>query len=75
MKKKHLFYLSIAGSMALFSCGGGGEEKPVEADTPATDGIVVTDAEMEQAKALYFDRCAGCYLKHQKEIQLLAQKY
>jgi nitrite reductase (NO-forming)/hydroxylamine reductase len=61
MKKKHLIYLSIAGSMALFSCGGGGEEKPVEAEAPAADGIVVTDAEMEQAKAIYFDRCAGCH--------------
>lgn len=61
MKKKHLIYLSIAaGSMALFSCGGG-EEKPVEAEAPATDGIVITDAEMEQAKVIYFDRCAGCH--------------
>jgi nitrite reductase (NO-forming)/hydroxylamine reductase len=61
MKKKHLIYLSIAaGSMALFSCGGG-EEKPVEVEAPATDGIAITDAEMEQAKAIYFDRCAGCH--------------
>jgi len=59
MKKKHLFYLSIAGSIALFSCGG--EEKPVETEAPVTDGISVTDAEMEQAKAIYFDRCAGCH--------------
>ena len=62
MKKKHLIYLSIAGSMALYSCGGSGEEKPMEADdNSSTDGIAVTDAEMEQAKAIYFDRCAGCH--------------
>jgi len=61
MKKKHFIYLSIASSMALFSCGGGGEEKAVEAEAPVTDEIAVTDAEMEQAKAIYFDRCAGCH--------------
>lgn len=48
-----------AGSLAFISCGGG-EEKPVE-EPKADDGIVLSEAEMEQAKAIYFDRCAGCH--------------
>ena len=60
MKKKHFIYLSIAGAMTLASCGGGGEEKPAE-EPKAADGIVLSDAEMEEAKAIYFDRCAGCH--------------
>lgn len=60
MKKKHFIYLSIAGAITLASCGGGGEEKPAE-EPKAADGIVLSDAEMEEAKAIYFDRCAGCH--------------
>jgi len=60
MKKKHFIYLSIAGAMTLASCGGGGEEKPAE-EPKAEEGIVLSDAEMEEAKAIYFDRCAGCH--------------
>lgn len=60
MKKKHFIYLSIAGAMTLASCSGGGEEKLVEEPIEA-DGIVLSDAEMEEAKVIYFDRCAGCH--------------
>jgi len=66
MKKIGLNLFSISllcGVVALTSCGNGEtEEKAVEEKTVAqTDGIVVTDAEMEEAKAIYFDRCAGCH--------------
>ena len=63
MKKKNFIYLSIAGAMTLASCGGSGEEKPVEDKAVEThaDGIQISDAEMETAAAIYFDRCAGCH--------------
>jgi len=63
MKKKNFIYLSIAGAMTLASCGGSGEEKPVEDKAVEThaDGVQISDAEMETAAAIYFDRCAGCH--------------
>jgi len=60
MKKKHLIYASIIGVLAFYSCGKGGEKKTD--DATITDGeISMTSAEMEEAKAIYFDRCAGCH--------------
>lgn len=61
MKKKHLIYLSIASTMVMYSCGGG--EKPKEDATAETktEGIQLTEAEMQQASDIYFDRCAGCH--------------
>jgi nitrite reductase (NO-forming)/hydroxylamine reductase len=60
MKKKHLLYLSIAGSMVMYSCGG--EEKPKdEAVETKTEGIQLSDAEMQKASEIYFDKCAGCH--------------
>lgn len=59
MKKKHLIYLSIASTMIMYSCGGG--EKPKEDTTTKTEGIQLTEAEMQQASDIYFDRCAGCH--------------
>lgn len=66
MKKIRLFYLSTAVSLLLVSCGG---EKSVEqsgevASAPeeaVTEGIKISKEEMEQASAVYFDRCAGCH--------------
>jgi len=60
MKKKHLLYLSIAGSMVLYSCGG--DEKPKEdAVETKTEGIQLSEAEMQKASEMYFDKCAGCH--------------
>lgn len=60
MKKKHLLYLSIAGSMVLYSCGG--DEKPKEdAVETKTEGIQLSEAEMQKASEIYFDKCAGCH--------------
>lgn len=60
MKKKHLLYLSIAGSMVLYSCGG--DEKPKEdAAETKTEGIQLSEAEMQKASEIYFDKCAGCH--------------
>ncbi len=66
MKKIGLNLFSISllcGVVALTSCGSGEtEEKAVEEKTVvASNEIIVTDAEMEEAKAIYFDRCAGCH--------------
>ena len=60
MKKKHFIYLSIAGVIILSSCGGGGEEKTVE-EPKTENGIEISDVEMKEAEAIYFDRCAGCH--------------
>lgn len=62
MKKKHLVYLSIAGSMIMYSCGGG--EKPkenAETDETKVEGIRLSDTEMQMASEIYFDKCAGCH--------------
>lgn len=60
MKKKHLLYLSIAGSTVLYSCGG--DEKPKEdAAETKTEGIQLSEAEMQKASEIYFDKCAGCH--------------
>lgn len=63
MKKKHFIYLSIAGAMTLASCGGDSAEKAAETpkDDAKADGIQISEAEMESAAAVYFDRCAGCH--------------
>ena len=60
----NLFSISmLCGVVALTSCGSGeSEEKAVEEKVEvASNEIVVTDTEMEEAKAIYFDRCAGCH--------------
>ncbi|MCC7332473.1 MAG: c-type cytochrome [Flavobacteriales bacterium] len=60
MKTKHLVYLSIVGSMMMYSCGG--DEKPKEEVTETkTEGIKLSDAEMKKASEMYFDKCAGCH--------------
>ncbi len=77
MKNKGLVYLSVFGSLALASCGGGAtEEKDTHAEEPAkeekheevakVDGVTegdihLTNAEWDEAQAIYFDRCAGCH--------------
>ena len=63
MKKKHLIYLSIAGAMTFVSCGDDSAVQSVEEpkDDANKNGIQISDAEMESAAAVYFDRCAGCH--------------
>ena len=62
MKRKHLFYFVIAGSMTLVSCGGSDDIIEEVENTDVVYGDVsLTAAEMEQASAIYFDRCAGCH--------------
>lgn len=60
MKKKHLLYLSLAGSLVIYSCGG--DEKPKEdAVETKIEGIRLSDTEMQMASEIYFDKCAGCH--------------
>lgn len=61
MKKKHLIYLSIASTMVMYSCGGGDKPKDDATTETKTEGIQLTEAEMQQASDIYFDRCAGCH--------------
>jgi len=60
MKKKHLVYLSIAGSMMMYSCGG--EEKPKDnVEETKIEGTKLSETEMKMASEIYFDKCAGCH--------------
>ncbi len=62
MKKTYILGLSIALSSMLVSCGGEKKEPVGETEKPtAQNGIVISDTEMDQAAAIYFDRCAGCH--------------
>jgi len=65
MKKLHLVYLTMFSSVALFSCGGEPQKAPAETKAPVeeteSEEISITEAEMESAAAVYFDRCAGCH--------------
>jgi len=59
MKKKHLIYLSVIALIGLASCGGG-EPIPLK-KSQANVSRELSEADMESAKAIYFDRCAGCH--------------
>ncbi|PIQ15297.1 MAG: nitrite reductase [Flavobacteriales bacterium CG18_big_fil_WC_8_21_14_2_50_32_9] len=60
MKKRHLVYLLLAGSLVMYSCGG--DEKPKEdAVETKIEGIRLSDTEMQKASEIYFDKCAGCH--------------
>ncbi len=62
---KKLGVLLVFGLVATmtFSCKSDkkAEEKSVEGTAIASNEISITDAEMEQGAAIYFDRCAGCH--------------
>ena len=64
-KMKKLGVLLVFGLAATitFSCKSDkkAEEKSVEETAIASNEISITDAEMEQGAAIYFDRCAGCH--------------
>jgi len=64
MKKQQLIMFLSLALIALYSCGGSDSktEKPVEVvDSGEIEGIKITQAEMDQGAAIYFDRCAGCH--------------
>ena len=55
----------VATSSLFVSCKSDKKDDPYAKKTPITeektDGIAITDAEMEQGAAIFFDRCAGCH--------------
>ncbi len=71
MKKTNVLIATVASSLMLFSCGGEDSEHKAKnehkkeashEETPKKDKtITLTDAEMEQGSAIFFDRCAGCH--------------
>jgi len=59
LKMKHLIYLSFISLIALSSCG---DREPIELKkSQANVSRELSEADMETAKAIYFDRCAGCH--------------
>ncbi|MBD81030.1 MAG: nitrite reductase [Crocinitomicaceae bacterium] len=61
MRRIHIFYLAIIGSVALYSCGGETKKPTAAPEEKPKDEIQITEAEMDQGSAIYFDRCAGCH--------------
>ncbi len=65
LKNANLFGALIIASVLLVSCKSDKKEDPYAKKTKVTEevtsGIAITDAEMESASAVYFDRCAGCH--------------
>ena len=68
MKKRNLLLIPLLGSMFLFSCGGesntsedGDAETTEKIYSDSSGNITMTQAEMDEASAIYFDRCAGCH--------------
>jgi len=61
---KHILLILIAGTLAI-SCKDNrrpAPEKTPEAVEPAQPAeIQITQAEMDQASGIYFDKCAGCH--------------
>jgi len=60
MKKRHLVYLLLAGSLVMYSCGGDEKSKEDAVETKI-EGIRLSDTEMQKASEIYFDKCAGCH--------------
>ena len=62
--KNHLIAVAVI-SMLLVSCKSDKKDDPYAKTTETTEvtnnGIAITDAEMEQGSAIFFDRCAGCH--------------
>jgi len=71
MKKRNLLLIPVLGSMFLFSCGGESTTTEVNKDeageakvttyTDSTGTITLTQAEMDKAANVFFDKCAGCH--------------
>ena len=62
MKKYSILTLLTIALFAMYSCGGDSKPAvPVVEEGTEIEGIKITQAEMNQAEAIYFDRCAGCH--------------
>ena len=60
--KKFKIYILVLLVASVFFYGCKTDKKPVEDKTPTkTDEVSLTDAEMEQASQIFFDKCAGCH--------------
>jgi nitrite reductase (NO-forming)/hydroxylamine reductase len=61
--KRSIIFLSVASAVAFIGYGFSNSNIKNEETTVKSlgDDISLTDAEMEQAKVIYFDRCAGCH--------------
>ncbi|MCC6635834.1 MAG: c-type cytochrome [Chitinophagaceae bacterium] len=60
MKNKHLIYLSIASAITLYSCGGNAPKEENKVETKKEEGKL-SEADMQKASQIYFDKCAGCH--------------
>ena len=62
--KNHLIAVAVI-SMLLVSCKSEKKDDPyaktIETEEVTNNGIAITDSEMEQGSAIFFDRCAGCH--------------
>ncbi len=61
MKKLNLFGLVLVVALATFSCKNTKEEKNPKNDKITENGVALTQKEMKQGSAIFFDRCAGCH--------------
>ncbi len=52
---------AIFAIAVLFSCKTADKENKVHSDVVSYEGISLTGAEMENAKDIYFNTCAGCH--------------
>ena len=60
--KKFKIYILVLLVASVFFYGCKTDKKPAEDKTPAkTDEVTLTDAEMEHASQIFFDKCAGCH--------------
>ncbi len=61
MKTLNLLILSIVIAILSFSCKNDKKEDITETKPTASNEITLTDAEMEKAKDIFFNTCAGCH--------------
>lgn len=68
MKNKYLMYISIAGAMTMYGCGG--NEKPKEEAKEGSEvkkeASALSEADVKKASDIYFDKCAGCHGSQRK---------
>ncbi len=61
MKNLNSLLLIISIALVSFSCKNEKKTVKKENDTNSTEEISITEAEMEEASNIYFDKCAGCH--------------
>ncbi len=61
MKKFKFFLATILLVSVAFSCTSEKRQPTTETTTAASDEITLTGAEMEKAKDIFFNTCAGCH--------------